>query len=178
MKLAIITMITFSLVGCAISPNSQSEAAAKETAFPPITSTVKALIQRCKNAHYNPLDIEYINADQLNQFIENYCSTQSTTKQLNEIEEIKHVDSNWPESYIVWFEHLTLHTQQLRTQRIDNFYLDRRLEQAESEKQSLDSQLKALTKQLKELKLQLAATESERLMNSSPQAFSQKEEQE
>ncbi len=120
----------------------------------PVTAAMQKLVAVCSQS---PSEVVINNAP-INEFIADYCSTNSTTKQLKLIKTIK-VQSTWPSEYQVWFDTLTWHTENLRRQKITNYYSD-------SKAQKHQQQLLELQKQLIELKQKLVDIEKQRLETS------------
>lgn len=129
----------------------------------PVTAAMQQLIAVCKQSD---VDTEtatavpevVISNEALNTFIESYCDTNSTTKQLKLITTTK-AQSTWSADYHIWFDSLTFHTENLRKQKITNYYSD-------SKAQKRQQQLLEVQKQLIELKQKLVDIEKQRLETS------------
>ena len=134
-------------------PTTNTNKAAEQT-HQPITAVISALLANCTQAPTRPT----LENEALQTFIGEYCTTTSTNKQLKLIEEIK-TNALWPNDYVVWFDSLTWHTENLRKQKITNFYSD-------SKAQKHEQQLLELQRQLIELKQKLVDIEKQRLETS------------
>lgn len=122
--------------------------------FQPLTLVMQTLLSNCKQTPALP----QLDDPTLQQFINEFCATTSTNKQLKLIDSIKNA-AVWPTEYEVWFDSLTWHTENLRKQKISNFYSD-------SKAQKHEQQLLELQRQLIELKQKLVDIEKQRLETS------------
>ncbi|MCG9770969.1 hypothetical protein L1D59_20430 [Pseudoalteromonas piscicida] len=163
MKYIAISITLFLLGGCATTEQNveqtkqfigpvKTETSAK---FVPLAEVIKALVSQCAKKHNVTFNDYYKGALHLQGFIHTYCGTDSTTKQLKAIEEVK-LQDYWPDDYNIWFESLAWHTQSLREQKISNYYSDNKAQQHQA-------QLLQTQKQLAELKQKLADIEKQRL---------------
>ncbi|TMO82840.1 hypothetical protein [Pseudoalteromonas spongiae] len=150
------------IVACTSTPPVQNNSEhtqpttnkAAEQTHQPIITVISALLANCTQAPTHPT----LENDALQTFIGEYCTTTSTNKQLKLIEDIK-ANALWPNDYEVWFDSLTWHTENLRKQKITNFYSD-------SKAQKHEQQLLELQRQLIELKQKLVDIEKQRLETS------------
>lgn len=133
---------------------AEKQVETKQLTHQPITQVMHAFLSVCEN---NQPSVVIENA-QLAQFISDYCETDSTNKQLKLISDIEN-QAIWPSDYQIWFASLTWHTENLRKQKISNFYSD-------SKAQKHQQQLLELQKQLIELKQKLVDIEKQRLESS------------
>ncbi|MEJ6475161.1 hypothetical protein [Pseudoalteromonas piscicida] len=163
MKYLALSITLFLLGGCAISKQGteqtkqfigpvKTKANAK---FIPLPDVIKALVSQCAKKHQVTFNDYYRGAAHLEGFIHTYCGTNSTTKQLKAIEEVK-LQDYWPDEYGVWLDSLAWHTQNLREQKISNYYSDNKAQRHQE-------QLLQTQKQLAELKQKLADIEKQRL---------------
>ncbi|RXE99033.1 hypothetical protein [Pseudoalteromonas sp. PS5] len=163
MKYIALSIMLFLLGGCATTEHNveqtkqfigpvKTETSAR---FVPLTEVIKALVSQCAQKHNVTFNQYYKGAQHLQGFIHTYCGTDSTTKQLKAIEALR-LQDYWPEDYNIWFESLAWHTQNLREQKISNYYADNKAQQHQA-------QLLQTQKQLAELKQKLADIETQRL---------------
>ncbi len=149
------------LTACSSMPFNQTLKRMNGTV--PVTAAMQQLIAVCNQSD---VDTEtatavpevVISNEALNTFIESYCDTNSTTKQLKLITTTK-AQSTWSADYHIWFDSLTFHTENLRKQKITNYYSD-------SKAQKRQQQLLEVQKQLIELKQKLVDIEKQRLETS------------
>ncbi|WP_419148735.1 hypothetical protein [Pseudoalteromonas 'SMAR'] len=163
MKLLILGLLITALLGCQSSPKQahlsgefvgpiKSHQGAN---YAPLATVINAQLKRCEDSNEAIIGAHFKGAQQLQQFIRRYCGTDSTTAQLKLIANTKQ-QHTWPDEYLVWLDALAWHTQQLRAQKIDNYYSNNAAKQHQQ-------QLLKTQKQLSELKQKLANIEKQRL---------------
>ena len=143
-----IAIVMLFVTACSSTTNN---AKPKQNNVVDLTSAMNALLVNCQTGEQTIT----LDDSSLNTFIRAFCETNSTTKQLKLIAEIK-ASTSWPNDFQIWFESLAWHTENLRQQKVTNYYSD-------SKAQQHQKQLLHVQKQLLELKQKLVDIEKQRL---------------
>ncbi|WP_105169876.1 hypothetical protein [Pseudoalteromonas sp. T1lg23B] len=130
----------------------------KQFEFAPLTALVTAHQSACDNGTTKQL-VGYRAYQQLNDFLQAFCSTSSTTTQLRLIAQL-HQQNDWPQDYLSYFAMLHQHITTLRLYKLENIALKKQLAEQQSALQNVELALS-------NLKQKLAQIEQQRLLSPS-----------
>ncbi|OHU84339.1 MULTISPECIES: hypothetical protein [Pseudoalteromonas] len=130
----------------------------KQSEFAPLTTLVTAHQSACDNGTAKQL-VGYRAYLQLNEFLQAFCSTRSTTTQLRLIAQL-HQQNDWPQDYLSYFAMLHQHITTLRQYKLENIALKKQLTEQQNALHSVELALS-------NLKQKLAQIEQQRLLSPS-----------